>query len=355
MPAEEFVLLRVMRKLGYLFAPRRAYVPPDRPPRPAVVLPERPPPPPAPRPRFSPARKADATLADAKAELKSLLLAPAPGTDFEAALRSTARHLIEGALETPDSLLFQLFHVPSERYAIYAVTHALQCGVACALIGRRFGWEAARIESLVCAALTMNLGMAQLQGEMAAQMEAASNEQLQRVHEHPDRSEAMLRHYGVSDEDWLRAVREHHEKPDGKGYPRGIAATFEASEILRHADGFLAKLKRRATRKAVQPKLAVLDIFVDHSDQRIASAVIKEFGLYPPGVYVRLANGEVGVVIARGAAINQPVVAALISPEGDPRARPGRRDTQDPRYTVVALIDSANILIPVDPVQIYSC
>ena len=42
------------------------------------------------------------------------------------------------------------------------------------------------------------------------------------------------------------------------------------------------------------------------------AALIKEFGLYPPGCAVRLKSGEVGMVMRRGETASTPVVAVLI-------------------------------------------
>jgi hypothetical protein len=53
---------------------------------------------------------------------------------------------------------------------------------------------------------------------------------------------------GVDDDVWLAAVAQHHEMPDGSGYPGGISDRRRLSQMLRHVDDFVAKISPRAGR-----------------------------------------------------------------------------------------------------------
>ena len=66
------------------------------------------------------------------------------------------------------------------------------------------------------------------------------------------------------------------------------------------------------------------------------AALIKAVGLYPPGSLVRLANGEEGIVLKRGAIATDPLVAALIGKSGSPLTEPVPRDTRLASQAVVA-------------------
>jgi len=63
------------------------------------------------------------------------------------------------------------------------------------------------------------------------------------------------------------------------------------------------------------------------SDPMLAAYFVKEIGTYPPGSFVRLQNGEIGVVSHRGATPTTPVVHAILAPRGAPLSFPIKRET----------------------------
>jgi hypothetical protein len=79
----------------------------------------------------------------------------------------------------------------------------------------------------------------------------------------------------------------------------------------------------------------------DGKPDAVGSAMLKALGLYPPGTYLQLANGEQGVVMSRGRSPSHPMVAVLLSSSGMPVLAPALRDTSDPRYAVKQVIAAA--------------
>jgi len=79
----------------------------------------------------------------------------------------------------------------------------------------------------------------------------------------------------------------------------------------------------------------------------MVAALVKEFGIYPPGCCVRLASGEVGLVVKRGPATNTPVVASVINGRGEPMMDPVRRTTDAAQHAVVEVLDEKNLKVRV--------
>ncbi len=62
---------------------------------------------------------------------------------------------------------------------------------------------------------------------------------------------------------------------------------------------------------------------------------------------MRLASGEIAIVIHRGESVNTPVVACLTKPNGQPMMRPQRRETTTKDSAIVALVADADVMVRV--------
>jgi len=258
-----------------------------------------------------------------------------PTAGFETVLDSVAEPLIALVEREPDLAIFQVLRQHGSRHAQYGVNHAIHCAIAAFLAASRLGWQAPEQQRAFKAALTMNVSMLELQGELATQLAPLSDAQRAAIHSHPLRSVAMLRDGGVTDEAWLQAVAEHHESPDGSGYPGGLRSTSPLAALLQRCDIYTAKLSPRRSREGLAADVAARGLFKGSSHdvqaRLFSTALIKEFGLYPPGCFVRLASGEIAVVVKRGKQAHAPLVLTLGAASGAVR-----RDTSMPAHAIVA-------------------
>src|SRR6185369_7611358 len=86
-----------------------------------------------------------------------------------------------------------------------------------------------------------------------------------RMHQHPNLSAELLVRAGVTDPAWLQAVRGHHERLNGSGYPAGLKGEQISSgaRILAVADIYSAMEKPRPYRnKAHFPQNALKEIYL---------------------------------------------------------------------------------------------
>jgi hypothetical protein len=105
------------------------------------------------------------------------------------------------------------------------------------------------------------------------------------------------------------------------------------ARLLMRIDQFAARLSPRIARRAQAGAQAARAIFLDEQRQQdeAGAALIKAVGLYPPGTFVRLANGEEGMVVKRGTSATEPLVAALLGKSGNPLTEPVPRDARLPQ------------------------
>jgi HD-GYP domain-containing protein (c-di-GMP phosphodiesterase class II) len=245
----------------------------------------------------------------------------------------------------PDDSLFCLFQAMADEQLSYSATHALQCAVVCKLTADKMDMPLPQSESLVNAALTMNMGMAREQDQMARQITALSTEQKSIIFEHPQKSVAILRNFGVSDEDQIDLVRWHHSSDAGDG----LAQTRARRQILVMADKFLAKMAARKTRSPLSSVAAIKSIVMDVPDdsQGLGSAMAQAVSFYPPGSYVKLVNGDTAVSVRRGARANTPWVIGIIDQDGMPISRYQCRDTAQPAYAIAGPLDFEKVRVAV--------
>ncbi|MFT3736773.1 MAG: HD domain-containing phosphohydrolase [Rhodocyclaceae bacterium] len=285
-------------------------------------------------------------------ELDALLRNVRVEPDFQRQLLSLARLVQQLAERSPDGALAAMILTDQRRYPII---HSLHTAVLCELVARRLEWVPERRTSLACAAMTMNLAMVELQQLLCSQRRAPTPEQRREIQRHPSLGEEMLREAGITDEIWLAAVRDHHERAGGGGYPFGITAPGEEARLIQTADIFSAKVSPRAARAPVTSAEAARSLFIDSGNEPniFAAALVKEIGIFPPGTCVALANGETGIVHSRGKLANAPMVISLASSTGLSYGQPLRRDTSNKEFEIRAVVPRDKMRFRIRPEQLW--
>ncbi len=218
-----------------------------------------------------------------------------------------------------------------DRSAAYSLRHSVAVALVCELVATELGLPPADQRSMLCAALTMNVGMRELQDQLTGRTAQLEPEERAQIAAHPERSCAWLRSRGVVDEIWLAAVADHHERLDGRGYPRGLTASMIAlpARLIALADIYCAKTGERFYRPPRLPATAARDILRGSRsglDPMLAGVMFRLISGHPPGTLVRLANREVAV-ITHNSAGGQPIVMSVFNPMDEPLPQPTLRET----------------------------
>lgn len=236
--------------------------------------------------------------------------------------------------------------------ATHADIQPLMVGALCDLVARRLRVDDEGRASLLAAVFSCNLGLLPWQLELA-QPGPLSPALGAVVRAHPARSHALLQARGVDNELWLTLVLQHHERPDGSGYPAGLqrAAIHPLARLISLADIYSAMVLPREYRTGIRAQQAVRRIFLARGQQvdaALAADFIGEIGVFPPGAFVRLVNGETGVIVRRGSPRRDcPVVSCFRSPRGERYPRPLCRDgALDPRFAVADVLGREHLSHP---------
>lgn len=286
-------------------------------------------------------------------QLDRLLRGAHETPDFAGKVEELALHLHTLIDRDTDIAIYLTVRQDPKRLSIYGLAHSVHCALIAVLMGRRLGWDESQVLCLTKAALTMNIAMLDLQGRLATQGVPPTPAQQQGIFEHPDKGVEMLRAAGVTDEAWLTAVAQHHEKPDGSGYPRKLKELSTLGNALRHLDIFIAKISPRAGRDPLSIQEAERQLLQEDNGGPIAMAIIKEFGIYPPGDLVLLKSGEHAVVVRRTADARKPLVASITNRSGVPVTTTTHRDSSRPDFAIVSVVSDKALVARLLPERLY--
>ncbi len=249
-----------------------------------------------------------------------------------------------------DASLFELFQALGDNSLGYCATHALLCAVVCELTGAKLGLSELQRKPLIGAALTMNIGMARDQDSMARQHGTINESQRTLVTEHPHLGAQILAELGVDDPLQLDLVRWHHAPDHADALPNNLTNRH----LLNLADVFVARTAARRTRAAQSPVSAVRNmVFGAGGDLGLGSAMAQAVGFYPPGTYVKLANGEIAVAVQRGERANTPWVISIVGNDAMPMAKYHCVSTADPRTAISAPVNFEQIKVSVSADRVH--
>ncbi|WP_229256729.1 HD-GYP domain-containing protein [Duganella lactea] len=288
-------------------------------------------------------------LNGASVELHTLLQAVSQGVapaDVVRRLDDIAL-MVHAAIDiNPDVATASVLH--NQQAAPYAARHSVDTAVIAVLLARARQRSRNDVMTVTLAALTMNLGMLAHHQRWHDSAEPLERDDRARMLAHPERSVHLLRQAGVNDEAWLQCVLHHHENEDGSGYPQGkVGAQIPLlSKLVALADRYCARVAARGYLPAMTPNGALRDMLLEARttlDTHLVSLLIRELGIYPVGAWVRLINGEVGVVSRRGLQSTTPHVEAVLGPRGAPLAVFQQRDTRNALYVIREVLTNAQV------------
>ena len=256
---------------------------------------------------------------DLEAALSMLLLHPALVPEFNAKLRQCDQWLQEIVGHDTDAALYLMFQLASTSTVGYSASHALVCATLCQILAQELQLPRHERESLVRAAITMNIAMTALQNQLALQHEPLSSEQKHAVAAHPEQGVAQLEDLNIRDDLWLDVVAAHHATPPSRTTLASLPAESRLTHILATVDRYAAMISPRKSRpgRTASDSVRAIAGQPEQQDDDVAVALMRTVGLCPPGTFVQLTNGDTAVVLRRSERVNFPLVASVADAHGE--------------------------------------
>lgn len=181
-----------------------------------------------------------------------------------------------------------------------------------------------RLEVIGLGTLLHDVGKSVLPPELLNRPGPLTEEEWERVRQHPITGHNILGDSGNMPRGALNITSMHHERLDGHGYPHGLSGSDLPNYVLLPAlaNRYHALISPRPYRQATAPD-RVLQAFYNEADAcygtRTVQAFMRGIGLYPVGSLVELDNGALAVVVSsRPNTRLRPTVQLVRTPDGRP-------------------------------------
>ncbi|MBS0570257.1 MAG: HD-GYP domain-containing protein [Proteobacteria bacterium] len=236
-------------------------------------------------------------------------------------VEQVVRPLVASVLRSADAFLFL---EGMRQHDNYTYSHAIGCGALAAAFGRHLGLPEDTILSLATGGLLMDVGKTRLPERLLKHVGPLWPKEMEVVRGHVAHGLDIVRGGGIQDPDVLDAVRTHHERYDGSGYPDHLAgdAIPMAGRLLAIIDSYDAMCSVRPHRAAVSRHKAMHEIYRAR-DTLYQAELVEQFqvclGVYPTGSRVELSTGEVAVVMEQNLVRRlRPSVLLISTPDKQP-------------------------------------
>lgn len=186
---------------------------------------------------------------------------------------------------------------------------AVGSAVLMAMSGRHLGYDRPVVNDLALAGLLLDIGKISVPVTIMAKPHALSEHEWNFVHRHVRRGLYLVRSAAVIAATVETAILGHHERLDGRGYPRGLRGT--RIPIPARLAGIVDSYDALITERRYAPALGAHDALrTIHamSGSAFDAALVQDFicalGVYPTGSFVQLKDGRIGIV--RSQTVGEP-------------------------------------------------
>lgn len=236
-----------------------------------------------------------------KTGTKQLLLAAKKDEVFDiAAARDIVARCIDSILRNPDALIW-MTKIKHEKD--YLVEHCLNVCILSIVFGRHLRFSSEELHEIGLCGLSHQIGKVKIPAAILAKPGELNEDERRAMQNHPLESHKLLSDASTASKTVIDVALCHRERPDGRGYPRGLTADRipEYARIIAVVNAYDAMVSKRAYAEAKSPE-AVQKIIYDgrgeQFDDNCALAFMQAIGLYPAGTWVELRNGKVAVVLS---------------------------------------------------------
>ncbi|MDQ0229993.1 HD-GYP domain-containing protein [Metabacillus malikii] len=228
-------------------------------------------------------------------------------------------------------------------------THSLNVAIYSCQLAIENGLPRKEIEEIGLGALLHDLGKMFIPPEVLNKPDKLTNEEFNLIKLHTKLGFEILRKVHGLPLVISHCALQHHERIDGKGYPRGITSNniHPYAKILSVADVFDAVTSQRVYRPAMLPHKG-LEVLYSGSGTQFEKKQIELFrnciAIYPPGLTVKLNDGRTGIVVHYNFhSVGRPLIR-IIKDQDNQKVQPYEIDLSHSKHLTLEIISADALL-----------
>lgn len=221
-----------------------------------------------------------------------------------------------------DSILENIY-IKEEGGEYYLPSHIAKVLILSSAIGINMGLNKSTLNHLGLAAVFSDVGLDFLR-DITLQKKKLTEEEYNLVKTHISRSLEITKKIAGINDVAKEAIRMHHERSNGKGYPHFISSDNinPYAKVIGLIDTFASLTNNRPYRKGMSAHQAIkflIGHLKDYFDPEVMKIFINKLSVYPIGSIVRLDTQEFAKVISvQSGSPLKPVVMIIQDAYGEP-------------------------------------
>lgn len=229
------------------------------------------------------------------------------------------------SLEAVEKLIEYLIHNADVNKSIHDIQtynnatylHSLNVCVMSAFLGRNMGISESELKDLGIASILHDIGMMLVPQYILNKKQELTEEERMQIREHPVSGATILKKNPSISENVIKAIIQHHERVDGRGYPYSLVKNqiIKFAKIISVCDVYDTVSSDSNYKNKFTPNDAYELIMAGCGtmfDEEVVMYFRKTFAVYPLGCCVRLSNGVEGYVINQNENFpDRPIIRVL--------------------------------------------
>ncbi len=247
-------------------------------------------------------------------------IAKGGGIDVKLAKQAVAE-CVNSVLHSPDAILWL---TQLKKKDEYTSQHSLNVCVLSIVLGRHINLSEAHLNVVGLCGMMHDMGKMLVPLEILNKPGALDDEEKLIMQSHTSLGYELLKSSEEMHPNAIDVAHSHHERLDGKGYPRNIKHTYltQYTRIVTIADMYDAMTSDRVYQKG-RTHLEAINIMSNltghHLDEALVIKFIESIGVYPPGCLVQMTNGAIAIVVEVNEKMKlRPKIIIILDEEKNP-------------------------------------